>query len=509
MSKFIINNGVLKQYSGIETKITIPDGVKKIDKFVFREFTYLKEVTLPDSVEYIGDYAFAYCDSLTKINLPEKVTHIGVCSFRSCKSLKEITLPDSLTEISVSAFCSCNNLSKVTLGSKTEVIKAKAFHLCKALCSINFPESLKKIEIHAFDSCGFKKLTLPDTLQELDDFAFSSCAELTDLTVNSGVKHIPDFCFFSCTNLKNVTLGEGIESVGKHSFSMLESLTEISLPSTLKHVGKYAFINCNNLYSFYFKNGLPSLIFEDYKSVGREITNKEFFIKLFLFGDKTNNPDFDKICKKAVRRNGTKYFIMICKSEKTDALESFFDCFKKISLSELDLLISLAHNFKFTEQFVMLVNYKNSNYTNAQIEKYEQDELMKELGIKERTLKDWRNLFELKKSDGCYNIIRYRSNKSDVVIPSLINGIPVRKIRQNAFYHSQDIRSVTISEGVELIESFAFNNCHNLSLVNIPKSTVTIGPLCFNKCENVTILVKKGSYAEKFAKSTDTNYNLI
>lgn len=76
-----IENGVLRQYTGKKTQLTLPEGITKI-----------------------GNMAFAFCKSLTDITLPEGVTEIGKGTFGCCKSLTDITLPASVTKIGEGAF---------------------------------------------------------------------------------------------------------------------------------------------------------------------------------------------------------------------------------------------------------------------------------------------------------------------------------------------------------------------------------------------------------------------
>lgn len=55
---FVIENGILKKYNGIESDIVIPDGVTEIGEAAFIEHPNLKSVTFPKSLERIGRCAF-------------------------------------------------------------------------------------------------------------------------------------------------------------------------------------------------------------------------------------------------------------------------------------------------------------------------------------------------------------------------------------------------------------------------------------------------------------------
>ena len=65
IAAFVIENGVLKKYSGNDTEVVIPDGVKSIGIAAFKGDTNLTSVTIPDSVTYIEEPAFENCPNLT------------------------------------------------------------------------------------------------------------------------------------------------------------------------------------------------------------------------------------------------------------------------------------------------------------------------------------------------------------------------------------------------------------------------------------------------------------
>ena len=103
---------------------------------------------------------------------------------------------------------------------------------------------------------------------------------------------------------------------------------------------------------------------------------------------------------------------------------------------------------------------------------------------------------------------------TDLVIPSHINGKPVKKIDESAFHENQTITSVTIpwtvtkidedafagcnglttltlSEGLEAIDESAFYGCEYLTSLTIPKSVTSINGYAFRFCsrlEELTIL---------------------
>ncbi len=102
----------------------------------------------------------------------------------------------------------------------------------------------------------------------------------------------------------------------------------------------------------------------------------------------------------------------------------------------------------------------------------------------------------------------YNGTDTEVEIPSEIDGIPVTKIEQKAFYENDTIESVTIpgtvteivweafyrcenlesvvlNEGLTRIGEGVFANCSNLTTINIPASVSEIGLAAFAGCDNM------------------------
>ena len=89
----------------------------------------------------------------------------------------------------------------------------------------------------------------------------------------------------------------------------------------------------------------------------------------------------------------------------------------------------------------------------------------------------------------------FRSNDEEeiakvVIIPSKIQGFPVREIGYRAFYSSQII-SVTIPEGVTKIGREAFMGCMDLTSITLPSTLkpgrYTIGESAFKFCFKLSL----------------------
>ena len=77
----------------------------------------------------------------------------------------------------------------------------------------------------------------------------------------------------------------------------------------------------------------------------------------------------------------------------------------------------------------------------------------------------------------------YLGDENEVVIPSEIQGTPVKYIYSIGYLHRKTITKVYIPEGIEYVSGF--NNCENLQEVNIPSSVTEIGVCAFAGCKKL------------------------
>ena len=68
----------------------------------------------------------------------------------------------------------------------------------------------------------------------------------------------------------------------------------------------------------------------------------------------------------------------------------------------------------------------------------------------------------------------------ELIIPSVIGGLPVKEIAENAFKGNLDIYSVSIPAGVKKIGGGAFRECENLYTILLPQGIEEMGLGAFN-----------------------------
>lgn len=96
--------------------------------------------------------------------------------------------------------------------------------------------------------------------------------------------------------------------------------------------------------------------------------------------------------------------------------------------------------------------------------------------------------------DGTYYICTGigESTGTEIIIPSMYNGLPVTEIGDYAFISCSKLTQITLSNGITTVENYAFYNCRSLTSINIPASVTKIGINAFTDCESLeSITVSK------------------
>lgn len=73
---FVVFDDYLEAYTGTDSFVEIPSGVKTIGRSAFDGNSYVSSVKIPNGVAAIEEFAFANCKKLKTVLIPDSVTHI-------------------------------------------------------------------------------------------------------------------------------------------------------------------------------------------------------------------------------------------------------------------------------------------------------------------------------------------------------------------------------------------------------------------------------------------------
>ena len=102
---------------------------------------------------------------------------------------------------------------------------------------------------------------------------------------------------------------------------------------------------------------------------------------------------------------------------------------------------------------------------------------------------------------GVITIAQYSGSGGAVTIPGTLNGLPVKRIRSEAFRNCTKITGITIPDSVTDIGNYAFSGCTGLTNITIPDSVADIGYSAFAGCTSLaSIAIPEG--LAKIGRST-------
>ncbi len=389
--EFVIEDGVLIQYNGNSSDVTIPDGVTKIgDEAFYRNDTIetvkfpdsvteistesfwacsnLKEVIFPQNLKTLGYGAFAICDSLEYVWIPkslntviylhedewgidsggpfsesrgsmrvefeEGITEIPEYLFEHASNLKSVTIPDTVTTIGDYAF-SNSGLTEIEIPGSVKSA-TNAFSDCSSLKTIRFSEETSEVLPRMFSNTAVDTVIFPDSIEKIGGGAFESCDYLKNITWPDSLTEIGDSAFAECTSLEEITLPDNLKKIGEDAFLGCKSLTEVTLPDKVEVLGGKAFGDCTGITSVH----LPASI----KEAGSGYISEDGSVVLNLKGpfggctaltEVTFAEGIEEICGLLLRDTGIKE-LTIPDTVKTIGRFAFDDCFslEKIFIPE-------------------------------------------------------------------------------------------------------------------------------------------------------------------------------
>ena len=80
------------------------------------------------------------------------------------------------------------------------------------------------------------------------------CSSLTSVTIPDSVTEIGNYAFSGCGNLTSVTIGSNVTSIGSWAFNGCSSLTSVVIPDGVTTIEYYVFYNCSNLTNVTFED---------------------------------------------------------------------------------------------------------------------------------------------------------------------------------------------------------------------------------------------------------------
>lgn len=461
----------------------------------------------------VNDYSYSgaapwhdYHNSIKSVIFSDGITNIGSDSFDyDYPNLETVSIPDSVTSIGAYAFYYCTNLTTANLSNNIKSVGNYAFYYCEKLNIPNFPNKIEVIGDHAFQKClKLTAVTIPDSVTSLGNYAFYMCYNLESVQFPTPDKlqftSIPKSCFDSCEKLEQVTIPLGITSIEADAFCSCSNLTSITIPEGVTTIGERAFSNCKKLETIDLPDSLESLGYATFCASGLKsiaIPSKVTAIPEYCFNASTIETIDIPASVQSIGEEAFAY----CESLKSIVIPSsitvipraaFNFCVELESVNIPDTVTTIGDS-AFYGCFKLKSVYVPSSVTSIGYSAF---------GIE--STQDGKGLETIVLSEGLQTLGEYAISNTQIYslnLPGTLTTIPSDSITQNT-----KLQLVTIGEGTEVLEAFAFRYSNNIKTVVIPSTVTEIRASVFGTSENLAD-VYLYSDPENISINTYGNFN--
>lgn len=256
------------------TEIKIPNNVIKIGSQAFQGCANLKKIVIPEDVTLYGGLTFFRCRNLKELVISKGVTGINYSTFGVCDNIESFVVDKSNDDyysdidgvlydkeiIKLIRYPSGRDSKVFKVCSGIKYISDYAFEYSENLVKIIIPDSIVHIGSRAFDGCSSLENIFVDQANKnyLDDdgilynndksilIRYPSGRRETKFRIPDGIKEIEDGAFLSCNNLTNIIIPESITDVGQGKFLLCANLTIVNVCGDTK-INEGAFYECNKV----------------------------------------------------------------------------------------------------------------------------------------------------------------------------------------------------------------------------------------------------------------------
>jgi hypothetical protein len=469
-------------YSGNSPDVVIPDTIDGLEVTELYGLSFddrIKTLHIPSSVKDIDYYVFYYATGISEITVDTEseyfTTENGILYNRQMTRLIR---------------CPITYSGEITIPESVTEICESAFSHCALITKVNIPKSVSEILEEAFYECdGLTEINFPNSFIELGSSVFSYCDSLTSVNIPDGILYIGDNMFTGCESLTDVVIEDGILTIGDGAFNHCESLKNITIPDSVTEVGNGVFAYDSSLEDMVFPEGVEKVgysVFENcssLKTVNFPASITDVGSDCFLFCEdltainvSESNSIFSSIDGVLFNKNKTKLIT--------------FPSGKSSNYTIPNGVKQIDDNAFFSAAKLTTVAFPETLETIG-------DRAFISSGLTEIILPD--NITYI----GSQAFSRCRDLKS-IKLPS---GLAV--ITDDMLAGSNELKSITVPDGVVAIGGYAFGDCASLEEITIPASVKYMGEDVFRDCEDFTIVGTDESYVQEYAENAGIAFRAI
>ena len=525
------------------------DGTKELLYVLDKEIV---EYIAPADVSAIADDAFAHCSKIQRVILHEGIKKFDENAFSNMAEIKNIYLPKGVEELIISPNYSRMfatwNFIKIEIDEKNEhlfvdgdciykvlgenkyrlvacryfgkgaqIIKAGtveigdyAFYGCTGFSSIELPNTIRKIGKYAFAGTGLKSITIPGSVEVIEERAFCDCESLRKACISHELKQIDETVFANCYELKSIsstdnqsfyTLKNDVLSPKKNQ-NKKEEASDV-LQKIAKELNEWSFSDSASEKAVYNAGDNTIAV---YMELNMRTDSTMLLNERIDAAETIANGDAVDVNVKSV----FTWEVLTKRGKSLGELNGLFTrriraWFNKIEVKTATVTSVTPKSQRRKNAKYALVSVKvilGCRETNPNVDKTFQSRFAYYFDKDETVLVAWIGSSSVKK----------------IVIPSEVDGKRIKKLPEQLFAFDYDIENcyaeeIVVSEGVEALEAESLYGLEKLKKVVLPKSIKYISRDVFSPIHSeseysrdlylnskIIFVAPSGSYAEKFLR---------
>ena len=178
------------------------------------------------------------------------VKEIGAHAFDECQGITgSLIIPNTITSIKEFAFY-YTGIEELTIGESVESINGFAFGSCNNLSKVYF-NAINCVAAPAWISVQEgAELHIGPNVQRLNDKIFSNCHDFQGpLDLPESLIYIGDNAFFDCSGFTgSLNIGDNVTNIGDNAFFNCSGFTgSLNIGDNVTNIGEGAFFSCKNL----------------------------------------------------------------------------------------------------------------------------------------------------------------------------------------------------------------------------------------------------------------------
>ncbi len=304
----------------------------------------------------------------------------------------------------------------------------------------------------------------------------------TNAVIPDNVRTIAAHAFVS-GSFTSVVIPDSVESIINEAFFYCKQLVKVVLPKKNITIERYAF--------FYSHRFTANLSIRDWDPAFGLI--KELYARNYMNNYNANDPHYELFHEENNRYIRSRLGRIINTLDSSDiGAVVYLTREKMLGLYNTNRLLDIMSGN--IEAAAVLLDYKHNTFPAEYLERYERENTEKELGLRERSLAEWRRSFKLvSDGSGGWAIAKYRGTDAAVVIPEKINNMPVTRIMSNAFGSSEDhnytVEEAILPDSITVIEDGAFECCYELKSITLSSNLKKIGSNAFYSTDLTSVTI--------------------